>query len=92
MCAEKDPAECHRTILVGRELDERGVDVVHILSDGQVEAHDVTMKALAVDLGLLEQDLFSTPTEVRARVYAMQERRIAHTIKRRNGRSRKVQQ
>ena len=88
----RDPAECHRTILVGRELDERGVDVVHILSDGQVEAHDVTMKALAVDLGLLEQDLFSTPTEVRARVYAMQERRIAHTIKRRNGRSRKVQQ
>ena len=92
MCAEKNPAECHRTILVGRELDERGLDVVHILSDGQVEAHDVTMKALAVDLGLSEQDLFSTPTEVRARVYAMQERRIAPTIKRHDARSREVQQ
>ena len=91
MCAERNPVECHRAILIGRELDERGIDVVHIRSDGQAEPHDVTMKGLAADLGLSEQDLFSTPTEVRARAYAMQERRIAHTIKGRDRRSREVQ-
>jgi len=91
MCAEKNPTECHRTILIGRELEARGIDVVHILSDGEVESHDVTMKGLTAELGLSETDLFRSPEEVRARAYAMQEQRIAHATKRRDGRSREVQ-
>src|SRR5262249_44809331 len=27
MCAERDPLECHRTLLVSRALDEQGVEV-----------------------------------------------------------------
>lgn len=91
MCAEKNPTECHRTILIGRELEARGIDVVHILSDGEVESHDVTMTGLTAELGLLEADLFRSPAEVRVRAYAMQEQRIAHTTRRRDGRSREVQ-
>lgn len=34
MCAEREPLRCHRTLLVGRALDERGIDVAHILPDG----------------------------------------------------------
>ena len=34
MCAEKDPIECHRTILVARNLDLNGFEVNHILDDG----------------------------------------------------------
>ena len=32
MCAERDPLDCHRTILVARELARRGLDVAHILA------------------------------------------------------------
>jgi uncharacterized protein (DUF488 family) len=36
VCAEKDPADCHRAMLVGREAHGRGWTVNHILADGGV--------------------------------------------------------
>ncbi|MBT6443171.1 MAG: DUF488 domain-containing protein [Alphaproteobacteria bacterium] len=38
MCAEGDPARCHRTNLVGHQLLKRGVAVTHILRDGTLLA------------------------------------------------------
>jgi uncharacterized protein (DUF488 family) len=46
MCAEKEPLDCHRTILVARELVRRGVAVLHILESGEVESHARTMERL----------------------------------------------
>ena len=46
MCAEKDPLQCHRTILVSRHLVEQGVDVLHILADGGIESHADVMRRL----------------------------------------------
>ena len=37
MCGEEDPAHCHRRLLVGRVLMERGHEVLHIRGDGRVE-------------------------------------------------------
>ncbi|MDR3223324.1 MAG: DUF488 domain-containing protein [Methanobrevibacter sp.] len=34
MCSEKNPIDCHRTILVGRAFDNKKVKVEHILTDG----------------------------------------------------------
>ena len=31
MCAEKIPSECHRSILIGRELSKRGYEVRHLI-------------------------------------------------------------
>lgn len=39
MCAEKDPFNCHRCILVGRNFKERGYRVVH-LEDGKAETQE----------------------------------------------------
>jgi len=39
MCAEKEPLDCHRTVLVSRRLAERGVSVEHLLADGGVRFH-----------------------------------------------------
>ena len=58
MCAEKDPLDCHRTILVARNLVEQGVTVSHILSDGSVENHDQAMSRLMQMLNISEDDLF----------------------------------
>jgi uncharacterized protein (DUF488 family) len=36
MCSEENPAHCHRHLLVGRVLAERGITVNHIYGDGRV--------------------------------------------------------
>lgn len=46
MCAEKEPLDCHRTVLVCRHLREMGFDIRHILADGSVEKHEDTEKRL----------------------------------------------
>jgi len=38
LCGEEDPAGCHRRLLVGRVLGERGVHVVHIRGDGRAQS------------------------------------------------------
>jgi hypothetical protein len=39
MCAEREPLDCHRCLLVARSLAERGLTVGHILHDGSIEPH-----------------------------------------------------
>jgi uncharacterized protein (DUF488 family) len=39
MCAERDPLQCHRTLLISPELERAGVPVTHILPDGALETH-----------------------------------------------------
>jgi uncharacterized protein (DUF488 family) len=42
LCSEEDPARCHRRLLVGRALEERGIALLHIRGDGSVETeHEV---------------------------------------------------
>ena len=36
MCSEKDPFNCHRFVLVSRELVNKGVLVKHILANGEI--------------------------------------------------------
>jgi uncharacterized protein (DUF488 family) len=38
LCAEEDPAGCHRRLLVGRVLGERGIAVDHIRGDGRLQS------------------------------------------------------
>lgn len=37
MCAEEDPTKCHRRLLLGPPLEERGVTLLHIRADGSVD-------------------------------------------------------
>ena len=48
MCAEKEPLECHRTLLVAQALEVRGVAVRHIRADGTLEDHAAAMDRLLV--------------------------------------------
>lgn len=78
MCAEKDPLDCHRTILVGRELVRLGAQVVHILADGRIESQDETIRRLIGRLGLRQGELFDVSVALINDAYAMQEERIAY--------------
>jgi uncharacterized protein (DUF488 family) len=59
MCAEREPLDCHRCLLVSRALAERGCAVGHILHDGTIEAHAATEQRLLADSGP-DADLFVT--------------------------------
>ena len=78
MCAERDPLNCHRTILVTRELVRLGNVVNHIRGDGSVEPHKAAMKRLFAQLRLSEEDLFRTQAELEDHAYAVQEKKIAY--------------
>jgi len=81
MCAEREPLECHRTILVSRELVREGVPVTHILGDGSLETHEHAMQRLATSLKLTDTDLFSNPSDLVEQAYDLQSARIAYVKK-----------
>jgi uncharacterized protein (DUF488 family) len=78
MCAEREPLECHRTILVARELEKIGIPVTHILSDGSLESNREAMTRLAADLKLASTDLFRSPDELIEEAYETQASRVGY--------------
>ncbi len=81
MCAEKDPIECHRTILVSRELENRGFNISHIQSDGKIETHHESIDRLRKLLKLDHGDFFMTDDEARNKAYRIQGDSIAYVRK-----------
>ena len=84
MCAEKEPLHCHRALLIGHELDQRGVDVAHILSNGRLEPHASAMARLLTEFNLeKDEDLFHRyrpRSELIAEAIAIQAKRVGHFI------------
>ncbi|NPU83364.1 MAG: DUF488 domain-containing protein [Syntrophaceae bacterium] len=78
LCAEKDPLDCHRTVLVGRHLRKRGVEVLHILADGSIEPQQETERRMLERLGIPETDMFRSREEILEDAYARRGRQIAY--------------
>ena len=80
MCAERDPLDCHRCLLVARVLVARNFTVAHILYDGTIESHAATEGRL-LDLaggGIDASDLFATGQRERfAAAYRRRARAVA---------------
>lgn len=77
MCAEKEPLDCHRTLLVSRALEARGVSIVHILSDGTIEPQTTTMSRLLDLVGLPQEDMFRSREELVTAACELREQKIA---------------
>lgn len=77
MCSEHEPLTCHRCLLVGRRLVERGVSVAHILRDGSIEPNEVTEDRLLALTGQTERDLLATREDRLRAAYRVQGLRIA---------------
>ncbi len=82
MCAEKEPLECHRTLLVAQELVAQSVTVQHILSNGRLEAHEATLERLLDMFDLRQLELFDPLNNRLADALARQEARIAYVDER----------
>jgi len=72
MCAEKEPLDCHRTVLVSRRLAERGAAIEHLLADGRTRDHaEIEEGLLAKNAG---GDLFDDRSRLLANAYDARER------------------
>jgi hypothetical protein len=80
MCAEKEPLECHRTILVSRYVSELGFDVQHILPDGSLEMHAAALDRLVKILNLRQGNMFQPLSDIYDAAYRLQEDRIAFKL------------
>jgi uncharacterized protein (DUF488 family) len=78
MCAEKDPLNCHRGILISRHLVACGTPVMHIHADARIESHHDAETRLCQMFGLHEPDMFRTDDQILAEAYERQEARIAY--------------
>jgi uncharacterized protein (DUF488 family) len=77
LCAEKDPLDCHRAVLVGRHLKARGARVSHIHGDGALEPNAAFEQRLLAATRLDKPDLFATGDPVE-RAYDLRSRQIAY--------------
>ena len=79
MCAEKEPLDCHRTLLVARALVERGVAVEHILADGGLEAHATAMDRLLAKFKMPPHgDMLRSRDETIAEALSRQAKKVAY--------------
>lgn len=59
LCGEEDPAHCHRRLLIGRVLTERGQTMLHIRGDGQVDTDETVADASGKPLIEAQKELFA---------------------------------
>jgi len=80
MCAEKEPLECHRCILVCRHLKDHNLCIKHILADGSIEDHSDTERRL-IRMLKIEATLFEpakTIADFIEQAYDQQARNISY--------------
>jgi hypothetical protein len=79
MCAEADPLDCHRCLLVARALTEAGVDVGHILPSGEIITYAQVEDRLLDLAGLTDETLlFGSREERLAEAYRDRARKVAY--------------
>jgi uncharacterized protein (DUF488 family) len=78
VCAEKEPLDCHRTLLVSRALETRGATITHILAGGLLESNLAAMSRLVKKAGLEKGDLFSNEAELIDAACTLREQKIAY--------------
>jgi uncharacterized protein (DUF488 family) len=80
MCAEREPLDCRRCLLVGRALAERGLALGHILIDGTIEPHPATEDRLLGHAGGSD-DLFGSRADRLAQAYRDRAGKVAAPLK-----------
>jgi uncharacterized protein (DUF488 family) len=89
LCAEEDPLDCHRGLMIAPALAEYGISLAHLRADGRVESTEDSELRLLETGGLRERvavDLFGPPSAaeyraVVAEAYRRQARRRAFRLR-----------
>jgi uncharacterized protein (DUF488 family) len=78
MCSEKDPLECHRTLLVSRTIEKLQVKILHIHRDGRIESQGEAIQRLLAIWKLDSPSLFGDDTERIEEALTKQESKYAY--------------
>ncbi len=78
MCAERDPIDCHRALLVARHLSPKS-EIVHVHFDGRTETHAAFEDRLLKSAKLHSGDLLDSREEQLARAYRARSKAMTKT-------------
>jgi uncharacterized protein (DUF488 family) len=78
MCAERDPINCHRTILICKHLKKYQIQINHIIDANTFENHTETEFRLLKLFHLENPDLFMNEAQRLTEAYSLQEGKIAY--------------
>ena len=82
MCSEKEPLDCHRTLLIAQVLTARDLGIGHILADGDLESHAAAVDRLLDRFKLSrEGDMFRSREQLIADAVSRQARKVAYVGK-----------
>jgi uncharacterized protein (DUF488 family) len=81
MCAEREPLDCHRCLLIGRLLAARRIKLGHILIDGTIEPNFATEERLLALASKEGGDLFHDRPARLADAYRRRARSVAARAK-----------
>jgi uncharacterized protein (DUF488 family) len=83
MCAEADPLDCHRCLLVARALARDGIEIRHVLASGAVMPHGEAEDRLLQLADLTEASLLLSSRDARlAEAYRARARKVAYAVRR----------
>ncbi|KZX11132.1 DUF488 domain-containing protein [Methanobrevibacter curvatus] len=87
MCSEKEPLDCHRSILISKAFSNHGVEVYHILDNGELESHKSLENRLLDCYGFPQKtqvslDFFKEEKEINylKKAYKMRNRDIGYVF------------
>jgi hypothetical protein len=90
LCAEEDPLDCHRGLMIAPALVERGIAPVHLRGNGEVETNAEMEERLLAETGVgagILDGLFATTLpeierrELLAEAYRLMARRKAYRLR-----------
>lgn len=84
MCAEKDPINCHRFVLICHHLRTQIDDIKHIIN-GEIEDNVQTEKRLLSKYKLVNLELFRPDNEILEDAYNRQAEKIAYVAENASG-------
>lgn len=65
MCSEAKPSECHRSKLIGKELQNHQIELLHIVGPNKLKSQNEVINEF--NKGLNETDLFGNSTKYKSR-------------------------
>jgi uncharacterized protein (DUF488 family) len=77
MCSEGNPLDCHRCLLVGRALSERGADVQHIVASRKIISQQEIEEQLIRECGHGGDDMFAKGEQRLAEAYRERSRLVS---------------
>lgn len=80
LCSEHDPIECHRCLLVGRSLDDLGVQLKHIISQDHAQSQREIETRLLKLTGEDQTDFLQPRGNVISHAYMEWSRRVAYAL------------